>query len=166
MFRRAKDPATYKAVVDALKWLTVVAYGRLGFANSTFGRINSHEVVSYLSRQAVTRAKLVAEAGGFQVLHLYVDSLFVSRPGASPADFQELAQAIEQETHLPIEMQKVYPWFAFLGTRENTRISVANRFYGLSADVARRIEAAIRWTTDHGYQPVFFHEGILGSPEA
>ena len=48
-----QDPHTrsmrrrYKAVVDALKWLTVVAYGRLGFANSTFGRINAHEVVSF-----------------------------------------------------------------------------------------------------------------------
>jgi len=32
-------------------------------------------------------------------------------------------------------------------------------------DYAQRIEAAIRWTTDHGYTPSFFHEGILGSPE-
>jgi len=32
-------------------------------------------------------------------------------------------------------------------------------------DHAQRIEAAIRWTTDHGYKPCFFHEGILGSPE-
>ncbi len=129
----------YKAVVDALKWLTVVAYGRLGFANSTFGRINAHEVVSYLSRKVVTRAKLTAEERGFRVLHLYVDSLFVSRPGASQADFLELAQAIEQETHLPIELQKVYPWFAFLGTRANTHISVANRFYGLSPDGDHKI---------------------------
>lgn len=140
-----QDPHTrsmrrrYKAVVDALKWLTVVAYGRLGFANSTFGRINAHEVVSYLSRQVITRAKLVAEARGFTVLHLYVDSLFVSCPGASTEDFQALAQEIERETHLPIEMQKVYPWFAFLGSRENSNISVANRFYGLSADGDHKI---------------------------
>jgi DNA polymerase-2 len=129
----------YKAVVDALKWLTVVAYGRLGFANSTFGRINAHEVVSFLSRKVITRAKLVAEDRGFRVLHLYVDSLFVSCPGASPEDFQALARAIEQETHLPIELQKIYPWFAFLGTRENVNISVANRFYGLSADGDHKI---------------------------
>jgi hypothetical protein len=31
-------------------------------------------------------------------------------------------------------------------------------------DYAQRIETAIRWTTDHGYKPAFFHEGILGSP--
>ncbi len=129
----------YKAVVDALKWLTVVAYGRLGFANSTFGRINSHEVVSYLSRRVVTRAKMVAEASGFRVLHLYVDSLFVSRRDASPHDFEMLAKAIEDDTRLPIELQKVYPWFAFLASRENASISVANRFYGLSADGDHKI---------------------------
>ena len=140
-----KDPHTqalrrrYKAVVDALKWLTVVAYGRLGFANSTFGRINSHEVVSFLSRQVVARAKLVAEAGGFTVLHLYVDSIFVSRPGASMKDFQALAEEIQRETNLPIELQKVYPWFAFLSSRENQNISVANRFYGLSPEGDHKI---------------------------
>jgi len=129
----------YKAVVDALKWLTVVAYGRLGFANSTFGRINSHEVVSFLSRQVVTRAKIVAEAGGFTVLHLYVDSIFVSRPDASIEDFQALADEIARDTHLPIELQKVYPWFAFLASRENQNISVANRFFGLAADGDHKI---------------------------
>jgi DNA polymerase-2 len=129
----------YKAVVDALKWLTVVAYGRLGFANSTFGRINSHEVVSFLSRQMVTRAKLVAEASGFTVLHLYVDSIFVSRPDATLKHFQVLAEDIKRETNLPIELQKVYPWFAFLASRENINVSVANRFYGLAADGNHKI---------------------------
>ncbi|MGE5073391.1 MAG: DNA polymerase domain-containing protein [Anaerolineae bacterium] len=139
------DPAVhatrrrYKAVVDALKWLTVVAYGRLGFANSTFGRINSHEVVSFLSRQVVTRAKLIAEERGFTVLHLYVDSIFITRPGAAPEDFEAVARAIETETRMPIEMQKVYPWFAFLASRENANISVANRFYGLAADGDHKI---------------------------
>lgn len=32
-------------------------------------------------------------------------------------------------------------------------------------DHAQRCEAAIRWATEHGYKPVFFHEGLLGGPE-
>jgi hypothetical protein len=32
-------------------------------------------------------------------------------------------------------------------------------------DHAQRCEAAIRWATEHGYAPVFFHEGLLGGPE-
>jgi hypothetical protein len=31
-------------------------------------------------------------------------------------------------------------------------------------DHAQRLDAAIRWCTEHGYKPVFFHEGFLGAP--
>jgi hypothetical protein len=29
-------------------------------------------------------------------------------------------------------------------------------------DHGERLETAIRWVTEQGYQPVFFHEGLLG----
>ncbi|MEW6238450.1 MAG: hypothetical protein AB1656_23950 [Candidatus Omnitrophota bacterium] len=32
-------------------------------------------------------------------------------------------------------------------------------------DHAQRLDAAIRWATEQGYKPVFFHEGLLGGPE-
>ena len=32
------------------------------------------------------------------------------------------------------------------------------------ADHPQRLDAAIRWVTDHGYRPVFLHEGFLGAP--
>lgn len=32
-------------------------------------------------------------------------------------------------------------------------------------DHPQRVETAIRWVTDRGYQPVFFHEGFLGAPQ-
>ena len=28
-----------------------------------------------------------------------------------------------------------------------------------------RLDAAIKWVTEHGYEPVFFHEGFMGVPE-
>ena len=131
---------TLKPVVDGIKWLTVVCYGRLGFANSRFGRINAHEVVSYLSRKAVTQAKSIAEARGFEVLHLYVDSIFVSRSDATQEDFQALAREIEEKTRLPMDFDgTVYPWFAFLSSRSNSNVGVANRFYGLSPDGEHKI---------------------------
>jgi len=130
----------YKSMADGIKWLTVVCYGRLGFANSRFGLINAHEVVSYLSRKVITQARAIAEAKGFDVLHLYVDSLFVSKPDASAADFQALAEEIERGTHLPMDFDgTIFPWFAFLGSRENPNRSVANRFYGLSPDGEHKI---------------------------
>ncbi len=32
-------------------------------------------------------------------------------------------------------------------------------------DHAQRLDTAIRWVTEHGYKPVFFHEGFLGGTE-
>ena len=129
----------YRAVVEALKWLTVVAYGRLGYANSTFGRINAHEVVSYLARKLTSQAKAIAEDKGFTVLHLYVDSIFVSHPTASAEEFQALANDIVWETRLPIEVDDIYFWFAFINSRQNPNLSVANRFYGLSQNGGYKI---------------------------
>jgi DNA polymerase I len=125
--------------VEALKWLSVVCYGRLRFANSVFGRINSHEVVSYLSRKAILQAKLVTESMGFEVLHLYIDSLFVSQPNASREDFLGLASEIEKKTGLPIDLENIYSWFAFLTSRQNSNISVANRFFGIAKNGKHKI---------------------------
>jgi DNA polymerase II len=125
----------FKACKNALKWLCVVAYGRLGFANSTFGRINSHEVVSFIGRKVILKAKEIAEDHGFTVLHAYVDSLFIYRPDVSKEEnFQLLLNDIEQETKLAIELEEVYSWMAFVSSRQNPNISVANRFFGLLPD--------------------------------
>ncbi len=32
-------------------------------------------------------------------------------------------------------------------------------------DHGQRLDTAIRWVTEQGYKPVFFHEGLLGGPE-
>jgi len=119
--RNDKRYPRYKAYSDALKWLCVVAYGRLGFANSTFGRINSHEVVSFIGRKMLIKAKEIAEEHGFTVVHAYVDSLFICKPGtAREEDFQFLLDEIQQETKLAIEVEEVYSWMAFVSSRQNS----------------------------------------------
>ena len=125
----------YKAYSNALKWLCVVAYGRLGFANSTFGRINSHEVVSFIGRKMLLKAKEIAEDHNFTVLHAYVDSLFICRPDATKEeDYQSLLEEIEQETKLAIEVEEIYSWMAFLASKQNPNLSVPNLFFGLQPD--------------------------------
>ena len=49
-------------------------------------------------------------------------------------DFQSLLDEIEQETKLPIEVEEVYSWMAFVSSRQNPNRSVANRFFGLKPD--------------------------------
>jgi DNA polymerase I len=41
---------------------------------------------------------------------------------------------IEQETKLAIELEEVYSWMAFVSSRQNPNICVANRFFGLQPD--------------------------------
>jgi len=130
----------YKAYSNALKWLCVVAYGRLGFANSTFGRINSHEVVSFIGRKMLLKAKEIAEDQGFTVIHTYVDSLFISGSEAvKEEDFRSLLDEIERETKLAIEVEEVYSWMAFVSSRQTPNLSVANRFFGLQPDGGYKI---------------------------
>lgn len=138
----ADDPrwTRYQAMSKALKWLSVVAYGRLGYANSTFGRINAHEAVTYIGRMILLKAKDIAEQHGFTVLHLYVDSLFLCRTEArEPADFEAVIRAIEEATHLPLEFEGLYPWMAFPGRRGRPELAVANRFFGFQANGERKL---------------------------
>jgi DNA polymerase II len=124
-----------KASADGLKWLGVVSNGRLGFANAVFGRINAHEALSFIVRKMVLRAKEIVENHGFTVLHIYVDSLFICKPDATKEeDFQFLLEEIEQETGLPIEVEAVYSWMAFLSSRQNPNLSVPNLFFGLQSN--------------------------------
>ena len=121
-----------KARSDALKWLLVVWFGYLGYKNARFGRIESHEAVTAFGRETLLRAKEVAEDMGFTVLHMYVDGLWVKRPGSkSTTDLQPLLDEITARTGLPIALEGIYRWIAFLPSRLDERVPVPNRYFGI-----------------------------------
>lgn len=125
----------FKARASAEKWLLVTCFGYLGYKNARFGRIEAHEAVTALGREALLRSKEAAEDLGFTVLHLYVDGLWVQRPGsASPADFQDLLDEVAARTGLPIALDGVYRWVVFLPSRVNPRVPVPNRYFGVFQD--------------------------------
>ena len=35
----------------------------------------------------------------------------------------------------------------------------------LQTDHFQRVDTALRWVTEQGYKPVFYHEGFLGAPQ-
>ena len=124
-----------KARSAALKWLLVVCFGYLGYKNARFGKIESHEAVTGLSRELLLQAKETAEELGFLVLHMYVDCLFVQKSGCSaPADFTALLDAIAAQTGIAIALDGVYRWVAFLPSRRDARIPVPNRYFGVFQD--------------------------------
>jgi len=130
----ATQPAA-RAVLDqrqtALKWLLVVSFGYLGYKNARFGRIEAHESVTAYSRDLLLQAKEVAERQGYRMLHAIVDSLWLVRPGAVRSDYDRLAQAITEQTGLPIGVEGLYHWIGFLPSRVNPLMPVPNQFVGL-----------------------------------
>lgn len=140
----------YEARASAHKWLLVTCFGYLGYKNARFGRIEAHEAVTAYGREALLRAKEAAEDLGFTVLHLYVDGMWVRRPGTSSVpDFQPLLEEILARTGLPVALEGIYRWVAFLPSRLDRRVPVANRYFGAFQDGAlkfRGIEARRRDT--------------------
>jgi len=140
----------YQALASAEKWLLVTCFGYLGYKNARFGRIEAHEAVTAYGREALLRAKEAAEDMDFEILHMYVDGLWVHKPGCkTPADFEALLADITERTGLPISMEGVYRWVVFLPSRLNERVPVANRYFGVFQDGSikvRGIEARRRDT--------------------
>ena len=91
-------------------------------------------------REAILRAKEAAEDFGFEVIHLYVDGLWIHKEGCrQPEDFQPLLEEIAERTHLPVGLDGVFRWIAFLPSRVDERISVPNRYFGMFQDGTLKI---------------------------
>ena len=140
----------YQALASAHKWLLVTCFGYLGYKNARFGRIEAHEAVTAYGREALLRAKEAAEEMDYEILHMYVDGLWVHKRGCkTPKDFEALLADITERTRLPISLDGVYRWVVFLASRVDERVPVANRYFGVFQDGSikvRGIEARRRDT--------------------
>jgi DNA polymerase-2 len=115
----------------ALKWLLVVAFGYAGYKRARFGRIEAHEAITAYSREALLQAKETAESMGYEVVHMYVDGLWVKRAGIkTKTAVQPLLDEIESRTGLPIALEGFYKWIAFLPSKMDERVPVPNRYFG------------------------------------
>jgi DNA polymerase-2 len=98
-------------------------------------KIEAHEAVTALGREVLLQAKEVAEQYGFRVVYFNVDGLYVQKPGArSETDFSCLLEAIQNQTGLQIGLDGIFRWIAFLPSRTDSRIPVANRYFGVLRD--------------------------------
>lgn len=136
----------------AHKWLLVTCFGYLGYKNARFGRIEAHEAVTAYGREALLRAKEAAESLDCNVIQLYIDGMWVKHPAWETAkEFQPVLNAIMEDTRLPIALEGVYRWIAFLPSRQDHRIPVPNRYFGVFQDgtlKVRGIEARRRDTPE------------------
>jgi DNA polymerase elongation subunit (family B) len=69
---------------------------------------------------------------GYQVIHYYIDCLWIARRGDSQVkDFQPVLEAIAEHTGLPIALDGVFRWVTFSPSRMDRRMSVPNRYFGV-----------------------------------
>ena len=128
-----------KARATALKWLLVVCFGYLGYKNARFGRIEGHEAVTAYGREMLLRAKEAAEDMGYTVLHMYVDGLWIRHPTDTAGGLPAVMAEIERRTDLPIALEGIYRWVAFLPSRMDARVPVANRYFGVFQDGSLKV---------------------------
>jgi DNA polymerase-2 len=116
---------------EFLKGLGWVSYGYQGFSGNRIGSIEAHEAINAVSRDVILRAKEVAEDAGFEVLHIYVDSLFASVGGHTKAECNHLLEAIKNRTGLKVDLEGILRWIAFLPSKQNETLPVPNCYYGV-----------------------------------
>ncbi len=124
----------YKLERDALKWLLVCCFGYTGYKNARFGKIEAHEAINAYARETLLVAKELAESRGFELLHALVDSLYVHKHGATREDYEALTEEIGRRTQLPIAIEAIYRYVAFLPSKQFDDIPVPNRFFAVSEE--------------------------------
>ena len=123
----------------ALKWILVCSFGYLGFKNARFGKIDAHIATCTFAREALGKARKIAASNGFNMVHGIVDSMWLRKPGAGVDDYERLCTEIMNKLGLPVSLEGVYKWVAFLGSRVDGRIPVLNRYYGVRHDGTFRV---------------------------
>jgi DNA polymerase-2 len=115
---------------NALKWMLVTCFGYLGYKNARFGRIEAHESVNAYSRDAILRAKEIAEERGYRFIHAIVDCMWLKKEGATEADYEALATEVRDTVGIDISLEGIYSWILFPASKMDPRIPTANRYVG------------------------------------
>jgi len=109
----------------------VVSFGYMGHHNAIFGNITAHQAICAFARDRLLLAKEVAEARGFRLLHAIIDAIFVQKRNARAEEYVALTEAIGAATGLKIDIEGIYNWVAFLPSRQDPQMPVANRYFGV-----------------------------------
>jgi len=126
------DPRSkrYKAAASAHKWLLVTCFGYLGYKNARFGRIEAHESVNAYSRDAILRAKEIAESHGYLFIHAIVDCMWLKKNGATEQDYEALAKEVAAAVGIDISLDGIYHWILFPSSKMDPLVPTANRYVG------------------------------------
>jgi DNA polymerase I len=137
-----------------LKWILVCCFGYTGYRNARFGRIECHEAICAWSRDILLETIEEAELDGWECLHAIVDSVWVADTrGRNEEERAEsisrLISRIEARIGIPLELEEVYEWIAFVPNR-TTGVGALTKYfaYGREGWKVRGIELRQHSTCD------------------
>ncbi|MEZ4909088.1 MAG: DNA polymerase domain-containing protein [Saprospiraceae bacterium] len=134
-------------------------FGYTGFKNAPLSSPNIFEQINNWGRIALIDTKNVFEEAGYTVIHTYIDSIFAkSENRINKESIDSLLYQVEMRTGLPISLDCIYKWVAFLPSKMNKKYSVPNSYFGVFEDgtiKTRGIECR------RGDKPPYVKEGQL-----
>jgi DNA polymerase elongation subunit (family B) len=88
----------------ALKLILVCLYGTSGCCWNRYGNVTCFEEINQRSRDVLVKTKKLVQERGFEVVYGDTDSLFVTKPDATRADYEALGVAIRAHVGLPVAL--------------------------------------------------------------
>jgi len=133
----ARTLSLARAIKSEHKALGVVCFGYFRYRNARFGCAEVHQAIQCLGRDSMTKARQVAQAHGYRMLHELTDCAFLQKDGATRQDAVNLARRITHEVGVPLEVEGIYRWLVLLPSKLHSTTSpvgVPNRYYGRFED--------------------------------
>jgi DNA polymerase-2 len=136
----ADTVAKAKAVKSEHKALGVVCFGYFRYRNARFGCAEVHQAIQAYGRAGMTRAREVAQADGYEMVHTMTDCAFLQKRSVTRADGLRVARKITDAVGVPMDVEGVYKWIVFLPSKTHSRdgdamgVGVPNRYYGKFED--------------------------------
>jgi DNA polymerase I len=118
---------------EAIKWILVSCFGYQGYRNAKFGRIEAHEAINAHARELLLDAKATAEAGGWELVHGIVDSIWLARRRPDATPIEKLCDRISREAGIALEHEHSFEWLCFVPRREEAT-GALNRYFGKLAN--------------------------------
>jgi DNA polymerase elongation subunit (family B) len=129
--------AKARAIKSEHKALGVVCFGYFRYRNARFGCAEVHQAIQCLGRDAMTKARSIAQAEGYRMVHELTDCAFLQKAGVTREEANNLARRITWEVKVPLEVEGVYKWLVLLPSKLHSTTSpvgVPNRYYGKFED--------------------------------
>jgi hypothetical protein len=129
--------AKARAIRSEHKALGVVCFGYFRYRNARFGCAEVHQAIQAYGRAGMTRARELAQAQGFRMVHALTDCVFLQRDGVTKDDVLRFTHRVKGEVGVPMDVEGIYRWLVLLPSKvhsSTSEVGVPNRYYGKFED--------------------------------